>query len=271
MNILDWKKAFRTEEGFPDGNPSQAEWAWAWAKWGWNGVGRHKFTRDLRLRRIDKEYIKAVKEKRWKDAGELEDKFAWTTLVQDSDAAEAKRVTEEDILDHFARTPTEPLLTPGGTPPPHTSDEYVEDPDSSPEFYEYVEDPEENMTRAVQDVANRYLPSTGQTETTRPPKRPLSPPSGDGSSNKKGNFGPRHGQAEGEPDPTRHGQPCPDIRPDIIMIEDSEAEIIPSHRCEVCRKSCIGARSHGNCCVGYPSSYYDAPYVCRACWDDEDD
>ena len=83
MNILDWKKAFRTEEGFPDGNPSQAEWAWAWAKWGWNGVGRHKFTRDLRLRRIDKEYIKAVKEKRWKDADELEDQFAWTKMVQD--------------------------------------------------------------------------------------------------------------------------------------------------------------------------------------------
>ena len=214
MKILDW------QEDDTDQRQTQAEWEWARARWGWNGVGRHKFTRDLRLRRIDKEYIKAVKEKRWKDADELEDQFAWTTLVQDVDAAEAWSMAEQA---HFAMTHTEPLLTPGGTPPPHTSDEYVEDPDSSPEFYEYVEDPEENMTRAVQDVANRYLPSTGQTETTRPPKRPLSPPSGDGSSNKKGNFGPRHGQAEGEPDPTRHGQPCPDIRPDILMFEDSVA------------------------------------------------
>ena len=115
--------------------------------------------------------------------------------------------------DHFVRMHTEPLLTPGGRPPPHTSDEYVEDP-------------EEKMIRAIQDVANRYLPSTENTETTRPPKRPLSPPNGDGGSNKKGNSGPRHGQAESEPDPTRHGQLPPGIRPEPCP---------DSGRCRVCR------------------------------------
>ena len=193
MNVKDWSQDdMETDDG---------EY-WRVLQWGWSGSGRHKFTRDLRLRRIDKEITKAVKEKRWKDADELETKFEWTKTVQDQHAAEGPSMAEQD---HFARMHTEPLLTPGGRPPPHTSDEYVEDP-------------EEKMIRAIQDVANRYLPSTGNTETTRPPKRPLSPPNGDGGSNKKGNFGPRHGQAEGEPDPTRHGQPRPDIRPDIQWV-----------------------------------------------------
>ena len=213
----------------------------------WPIPAGHKFTRDLRLRRIDKEITKAVKEKRWEDAAVLEDKYRWTKLVQDKHAAEAWSMAEQA---HFAMTHTEPLLTPGGTPPPHTSDEYVEDPDSSPEFYEYVEDPEENMTRAVQDVANRYLPSTGQTETTRPPKRPLSHPSGDDGSNKKGNFGPRHGQAEGEPDPTRHGQLPPGIRPEPCP---------DTGRCRVCLK----------CYIEFEENDYDANAIDCMFWRDD--
>ena len=197
MKILDW------QEDDTDQRQTQAEWEWARARWGWNGVGRHKFTRDLRLRRIDKEITKAVEEKRWKDAVKLESKYQWTKEVQDRRAAEGPSMAEQE---HFARIKR--AKHPGGRPPPHTSDEYVEDP-------------EEKMIRVIQHVANRYMPSTGKTETTRPPKRPLSPPNGDGGSNKKGFFGPRHGQAEGEQYPARHGQPCPDIRPDII--EDREA------------------------------------------------
>jgi len=131
-------------------------------------------------------------------------------------------------------------------PPPYTSDEYVEDP-------------VEEMIRFAQHGRSRFMTQlASNVEPPRPPKRPLSPPNGDGGSNKKGFFGPRHGQAEGEQYPARHGQPCPDIRPDII--EDREAAPCPSRRCKVCR----------NCCVGVPSPYYDANAVCCAFWDELD-
>ena len=59
MKILDW------QEDETDERHRELEW-----EWGCSGSGRHKFTRDLRLRRIDKEITKAVQEKRWKDADE---------------------------------------------------------------------------------------------------------------------------------------------------------------------------------------------------------
>ena len=154
-----------------------------------------KFTRELRLRRADEALTKAVKEKNWKLADELEIKLDQELKrQQDQDAAHGPSIAE-------------PATHPGGTLPTHTSDEYVEDP-------------VEEMIRFAQ--RSHFMTQLARNvEPPRPPKRPLSPPNGDGGSNKKGFFGPRHGQAEGEQYPARHGQPCPDIRPDII--EDREA------------------------------------------------
>ena len=217
-------------------NRRELEWEWGKATW-----GRHKFTRVLALRRIDKEITKAVDEKRWKDAVKLESKYQWTKEVQDRRAAEGPSMAEQE---HFARIKR--AKHPGGRPPPHTSDEYVEDP-------------VEEMIRFAQHGRSRFMTQLARNvEPPRPPKRPISPPNGDGGSNKKGFFGPRHGQAEGEQYPARHGQPCPDIRPDII--EDREAAPCPSRPCKVCRK----------CCFGIPSPYYDKLAVCCAFHDEVD-
>ena len=188
---------------------------WRVLEWGWSGSGRHKFTRDLRLRRIDKEITKAVKEKRWKDADELETKFEWTKELPDRHFARMHTEAQSRPA-HFAGLPT-----PGGRPvvySPHTSDEYVEDPE---------------MIRVIED---RWLQWTGKDrdDPRRPPKRPLSPPNGDGSSNKKGNFGPRHGHAEVEPDPTRYSQLPPGIHPDPCP---------DTGRCFRCRKCCVAMSS----------------------------
>ena len=190
-----------------------------------------KFTRELRLRRADEALTKAVKENNWKLADELEIKLDQELKrQQDQDAAHGPSIAE-------------PATHPGGTLPTHTSDEYVEDP-------------EEEMIRVIQHVANRYMPSTGKTATTRPPKRPRRPPTGYGGSNKKGNSGPRHGQAEGEPDPTRHGQlppgPSSPIRPEPCPY---------SGRCRVCRK----------CYLAFASTYYDPNAIDCMFWDSDID
>ena len=193
MKILDWAE---TKEDEPDERQRELEWEWGKATW-----GPFKCIRVLALMRIHKDITKAVKEKRWKDADELGTKFEWTKELPDRHfarmhtEAQSRPDTEAQSRPaaHFAGLPTPR----GIVYSPHTIDEYVENP-------------VEKMMRVMQD---HYLHHTGKTETTRPPKRPWW--HGDGSSNKKGNFGPRHGQAEGEPDPTRHGQPRPDIRPDI--------------------------------------------------------
>ena len=179
-----------------------------------------KFTRELRLRRADEALTKAVKENNWKLADELEIKLDQELKrQQDQDAAHGPSIAE-------------PATLPGGTPPPHTSDEYVEDP-------------VEEMIRFAQHGRSRFMTQlASNVEPPRPPKRPLSPPNGDGGSNKKGFFGPRHGQAEGEQYPARHGQPCPGIRPDII--EDREAASCPSRRCKVCGKPRDGANLCAN-------------------------
>ena len=79
---------------------------------------------------------------------------------------------------------------------------YVEDAVQPPPYRsdEYVEDPVEAMIRFAQHGRSRFITQlASNVEPPRPPKRPLSPPNGDGGSNKKGYFlGPRHGQAEGE-------------------------------------------------------------------------
>ena len=203
---------------------------WRVLHWGWSGSGRHKFTRDLRLRRIDKEITKAVEEKRWKDADELEAKYQWAKTVQDQHAAKGPSIAEQD---HFARRHTEPLLTPGGRPQPNTNDEYVEDPE---------------MIRVIEDRWQRT--GKDRDDPRRPPKRPRGLPTGYGGSNKKGNSGPRHGQAEGEPDPTRHGQlppgPSSPIRPEPCPV---------SGRCMVCRK------------CSFISSYYDPNAIDCMYWD----
>ena len=224
MEVLDWQDDMETDE-----RQRELEWEWGKATW-----GRLKCTRVLALRRIHKDITKAVKEKRWKDADELETEFEWTKTVQARHAAEGPSMAEQE---HFARIKR--AKHPGGRPPPHTSDEYVEDP-------------EEKMIRVIQHVANRYMPSTGasSSETTRPPKRPLSPPSGDGSSNKKGNFGPRHGHAEGEPDPTRHGQLPPGIRPEPCP---------DTGRCRVCLK----------CYIEFEENDYDANAIDCMFWRDD--
>ena len=184
-----------------------------------------KFTRELRLRRADEALTKAVKENNWKLADELEIKLDQELKrQQDQDAAHGPSIAE-------------PATHPGGTLPTHTSDEYVEDP-------------EEEMIRVIQRVAKRYWPSTGETATTRPPKRPLSHPSGDDGSNKKGNFGPRHGQAEGEPDPTRHGQLPPGIRPEPCP---------DTGRCRVCLK----------CYIEFEENDYDANAIDCMFWRDD--
>ena len=127
---------------------------------------------------------------------------------------------------------------------------YVEDAVQPPPYIsdEYVEDPVEEMIRFAQHGRSRFMTQlASNVEPPRPPKRPLSPPNGDGGSNKKGFFGPRHGQAEVEPDPTRYSQLPPGIHPDPCP---------DSGRCFRCRKCCVAMPQCWPHYVGLPDCRY---------------
>ena len=130
---------------------------------------------------------------------------------------ELKRQQDQDAA--HGPSIAEPATHPGGRPPPHTSDRF--------------------MTQ-----------STGNPEPPRPPKR--RPSNGYGGSNKKRMFGPRHGQAESEPEPARHGQLPPGIRPEPCPY---------TGQCRVCRK----------CYVGKASPYYDPNAIDCMFWDSDID